>query len=113
MEARAPILTRSRYHALMTISPIRQVVVDRAFEETYGAPPGPGSPQDHVPAATIERDRGLLQRQTAKVLGYAQRFVAHRTPADTFPLTLPEVDEAIQDGAHPAGLGGGAVRMAA
>jgi hypothetical protein len=96
MEAHAPILTRARYHALMAGSPIRQVAIDREFAETFGAPPGPGSPEDHVPAEAIKCDRVLLQKETAKVLGYAQRFVAHRTPADTFPLTLQEVDDAIQ-----------------
>ena len=96
MEAHACILTRARYHGLMAGSSVRPVAIDREFEEKFGGPPGPGSPEDYVPAESIAGDRVLLQRDTAKVLSYAQRFVAHRTPADVFPLTLQEVDEAIQ-----------------
>jgi len=96
MEAHARILTRTRYHTLMAGSSIRPITIDRQFEKTFGAPPGPGTPEDHVPPEVIKGDRALLKKETAKVLDYAQRFVAHRTPADTFPLTLQEVDDAIQ-----------------
>ncbi len=96
MEAHACILTRARYHNLFVGTPIRAVAIDREFEHEFGGPPGPGSAEDHVPAESIACDRELLQRDTATVLKYAQRFVAHRTPADAFPLTLQEVDDAIQ-----------------
>lgn len=49
---------------------------------------------DPVPSvAEIASDRQELERGTAKVVDFAHRFVAHRTPPVPTPLTMADIDE--------------------
>jgi hypothetical protein len=96
MEDHACVLTRARYHAFFAeLGWFPVVDIDRQFERLGGAP-GPGASEDHVPPAAIAQDRETLERETRPVLDYAQRLVAHRTPVGELPLTLREVDDAVQ-----------------
>ena len=39
-------------------------LIDEQFEQC-GGPPGPGTPDDHIPAAAIAEDRAQLQHETS------------------------------------------------
>src|SRR5207247_341135 len=96
METHPHVLTRARHRgSFVELPQFRAQLVDQEFER-FGGPPGPGTPEDHIPAAVIANDRAQLQRDTKAALDYAQRLVAHRTPIGEMPLTIREVDEAMR-----------------
>jgi hypothetical protein len=96
MEAYSHILTRARYRGSFAEKPqFPRGLIDQQFER-FGGPPGPGTLDDHIPAAAIAADRAQLQHETRVVFEYAQRLVAHRTPVGELPLTLREVDTAMR-----------------
>lgn len=96
MEEHACILTRARYHALFSASPgFRLAIIDKEFAR-LGGPSGSGNPEDHVSPQAIAQDLATLHQKTDAAFSYAQRLVAHRTPAGEIPLTLDEVDEAVE-----------------
>jgi len=96
METHPHVLTRARYRGSFAELPqFRAQLVDQEFER-FGGPPGPGTPEDHIPAAVIANDGAQLQRDTKAAFDYAQRLVAHRTPIGEMPLTIREVDEAMR-----------------
>jgi hypothetical protein len=95
MKEHAYILTRARYYALFSGSliPVRHMEHDFA---RLGGPPGPGTLDDHIAPQVIAQDLETLRQKSDAAFSYAQRLVAHRTPAGEVPLTLDEIDEAIQ-----------------
>ena len=96
METHSYVLTRARYHGSFAELPAFTAhLVDQTFER-FGGPPGPGAPEDHIPATVIANDRVRLQQDTKAAFDYAQRLVAHRTPIGELPLTIREVDDAMR-----------------
>jgi hypothetical protein len=96
IEAHAYVLTRARYRQSFADVPRYPIqLIDRQFER-FGGAPGPGTLDDHIPAAAVAHDRAELQRDTRAAFDYAQRLVAHRTPVGEVPLTLQEVDAAMR-----------------
>jgi hypothetical protein len=65
MEAYSHILTRVRYRgSLAELPQFPTRLIDEQFEQC-GGPPGPGTPDDHIPAAAIAEDRAHLQHETS------------------------------------------------
>jgi hypothetical protein len=95
MEEQAHILTRARYHNFFQAMPwFPAAKIDAEFER-FGGPPGPGVPDDHVAPQSIASDRQRLEADTAQVVEYAQRLVAHRTPVGKLDLKLKQIDDAV------------------
>jgi len=100
MEKHAPLLTRTKYHAFFQKVPVLQYnyggfqgigafptgEIDVQFD-CFCGPPGPGKVDDHIPRQIIACDRKILEAETKKVVDYAQRLVAHRTPTGQMELS--------------------------
>jgi hypothetical protein len=95
MRQHAVVLTRARYYDLFvgSLAPIRHMAKD--FER-LGGPPGPGTPDDHIAPQVIAADLETLRQKTDAPFSYAQRLVAHRTPAGEVPLTVEKIDNALK-----------------
>jgi len=50
---------------------------------------------DHLDPQAVAKDRQALERKCEVAFRYAQRLVAHRTPADSLPLREKDIDRAI------------------
>lgn len=96
IEAHPDVLTRARHRrSYAERLQIPDWLIDQQFEE-FGGPPGPGTPDDRIPAAVIATDRARLQQETRAAFEYAQRLVAHRTPVGQLALTIEQVDTAMR-----------------
>lgn len=100
MEARSEVLNRARY--LGHLRPEDSAFLVRSMNrdhDGFGAVSRVGGKRnpddDYIAPERIAADREDLQDKTRTVFQYAQRMVAHRTPADHMELTVLQINEAV------------------
>lgn len=95
MAERPEVLTRRRYLGRITDeSDFRWGMLNPVFEG-YGLIKAADSMGDYLDPAHIRKDRNALDAECKPVKEYANRMLAHRTPIEEMPLTIGQLNKAI------------------
>jgi hypothetical protein len=95
MVERPEVLTRRRYVGrIRDESDFRWRMLNTVFDG-YGLIKATDSMGDYMDPVCIQNDRDALDTECKPVKDYANRMLAHRTPIEEMPLTIGQLNKAI------------------
>jgi hypothetical protein len=98
MAQRPRVITRARFLGRVSREDARFRMLDKTFTSHAIVSPDPAQPMgDHLDPEGISRDRKHLYAVAKPVLAYANQILAHRNEDEDVPVTLGDINRAVDE----------------